>query len=288
MFKFNFLEKIKKSFYDAYWWFAIRYTLNASARIYKRFNGAEGLNPTVKADDMIFKMEADENVYDYLGIVNNETKQYLMGHNSLLDNKIYVYFKNILRNSRGTKMTINMKRLNVLIVITVLHELSHSEQSGYDYLKWCKTKEQSRDLMESQNFKNYSKFILDNFDEINKVVKIDKRLMKETLSDLEDELKCKDSEFVPTLKKHSHIKGFLVQSVLFSKQDDIIPLLFSLDIAKNIVFVIGDEQYNVIVNNEETEELRKLKNKVDRILNSYLEYDDSTSTLTITIKCEEK
>lgn len=237
---------------------------------------------------MVFKMETDENIYDYLGIVNNETKQYLMGHNSLVENKIYVYFKNILRNSRGTKMTINMKRLNVLIVITVLHELSHSEQSRYDYLKWCKTKEQSRDLMESQNFKNYSKFILDNFDEINKVIKIDKRLMKETLSDLEDELKCKNSEFVPTLKKHRNIKGLLVQSVLFSKQDDeeIRTLLFSLDIAKNIVFVIGDEQYNVIVNNEETKDLYNLKNKVDRIVNSYLEYDDSTSTLTI--KCEKK
>lgn len=277
------VNKAKKYFYDAYWYLAMRYTLNVSSRLYNHFNGFPDLNPTVKADGLIFKMEAEETAYRYLDL-NNTTKHYLMGHNSLIDNKIYVYFKNILKNSISEKNnTIDIKKLNVLIVITILHELSHSEQSGYDYLKWCENTKQSRDLLEAQNFYNYSDFILNNFDKINKVLKIDENLMRETLFKMELELNCKYAKFVPTLKKHRFIKGILIKSILSSNQNDDVlkEFLFLLDIAKNVSFIIDNKQYNVVVDNKETDDGIILKNKINRIINPLFTFNKDNSTIVI-------
>lgn len=299
MFIKKLLKNLKGAFYKKYWHFAIKYTLNATAKVYKSFNGMQGLNPTVKAEGLIFKMEASDDVYSYLDIIDEDTKHYLMGHNSLLTNEIYVYFKNILNSSRITKNLINIKKLNSLIALTVIHELSHSEQSGYDYLRSCKTKEESRNFLEYQNFKNYSLFILNNIDKINKVIKIDKNFIKDTLFKLELDLamncNAENIEFVKTPDKYRNIKSLLVQALLRINSEQGVDDKFAVDVAnyldysKNLSFIINNndnKRYDVVINGNETKEAVKFKNEVDTIIKSYFKYDKDTSTLIIDCETE--
>lgn len=278
---FNF-KKIVKNYYHKV---LINYIIKTSEKLYNNFNGHADLNPTVKADGLVFKQSADEDLFKYLTI-SFDQKKMLMAHNSLLDNKIYVYPEHILLSviEKDEMELLSFKKikfLNAVIINSIIHELSHSEQSGYSYLKTCRNKDDSIKLVESQNFANYSKFIENNFEEINSLVATNKDCLTSLLFNTAMLLDIDaNAEFVRTKEQHKHIKSIIVQSLLRlnyeqgSNDDCAIDIINWLDNAKNITFIVNNIQYDVVVNGKETKKAIELKEEVDKILMSYFKYDN--------------